>query len=86
MPQVNRKEPAKPMRLEDLAALIDVNEDSVLDELQNRHVDGLSYTFAGDVLLYVNTNQNEGFYEKKVKFVVISIVICTFLSSSAQYR
>jgi myosin heavy subunit len=66
MSQVNQKEAAKPMHLEDLAALKEVSEDTVLDELQNRHLDGLSYTFVGDVLLYVNPNRDEPLYEKKV--------------------
>lgn len=66
MLQVNQKEAAKPMHLEDLAALKEVSEDSVLSELRNRHFDGLSYTFVGDVLLYVNPNRDEPLYEKKV--------------------
>lgn len=66
MPQVNQKEKAKPMHLEDLAALKDVNEDTVLGELHNRHADGLSYTFLGDVLLYVNPNRDDSLTEKKV--------------------
>lgn len=66
MLQVNQKEAAKPMHLEDLAALKVVSEDTVLDELQNRHLDGLSYTFVGDVLLYMNPNRDEPLYEKKV--------------------
>ncbi|CAI6355450.1 unnamed protein product [Macrosiphum euphorbiae] len=63
--KVNQKEPAKPMHLEDLAALKEVSEETVLDELQNRHLDGLSYTFVGDVLLYLNPNRDEPLYEKK---------------------
>ncbi|CAH1732571.1 neither inactivation nor afterpotential protein C isoform X3 [Aphis gossypii] len=63
--KVNQKEAAKPMHLEDLAALKVVSEDTVLDELQNRHLDGLSYTFVGDVLLYMNPNRDEPLYEKK---------------------
>jgi myosin-3 len=54
------------MLLEDLAALKEVSEDAVLEELQARHFDGLSYTFVGDVLLYVNPNRDEDLYEKKV--------------------
>uniref|UniRef100_A0A2S2R2K6 Neither inactivation nor afterpotential protein C n=1 Tax=Sipha flava TaxID=143950 RepID=A0A2S2R2K6_9HEMI len=61
----NQKETAKPMLLEDLAALKEVSEDAVLEELQARHFDGLSYTFVGDVLLYVNPNRDEDLYEKK---------------------
>ncbi|VVC25287.1 Hypothetical protein CINCED_3A022449 [Cinara cedri] len=66
--KMNQKEAAKPMHLEDLAALKEVSEDTVLSELQNRHLDGLSYTFVGDVLLYVNPNQNEPIYEKKYHY------------------
>lgn len=66
MSQMNQKEAAKPMHLEDLAALKEVSEDTVLDELQNRHLDGQSYTFVGDVLLYMNPNQDEPIYENKV--------------------
>lgn len=85
MLQMNQKEAAKPMHLEDLAALKEVSEDTVLGELQNRHLDGLSYTFVGDVLLYVNPNQNEPIYEKKVishrvlkTFMEIVVPYCTF--------
>jgi len=70
MLQVNQKEAAKPMHLEDLAALKEVSEDTVLDELQNRHLDGLSYTFVGDVLLYMNPNRDEPLYEKKVITII----------------
>lgn len=68
MMQVDQKEKAKPMHYEDLAALKEVSEETVLNELQNRHFDGLSYTFVGDVLLYVNPNRDETLYEKKVIF------------------
>lgn len=54
------------MHFEDLAALKQVSEDTVLDELQNRHLEGSSYTFVGDVLLYLNPNRDEALYEKKV--------------------
>jgi len=63
---VSQKEAAKPMHYEDLAALKEVSEDAVLGELNVRHADGLSYTFVGDVLLYVNPNRDEALYEKKV--------------------
>lgn len=58
------------MHFEDLAALKEVSEETVLNELQNRHLDGLSYTFVGDVLLYVNPNREEAIYEKKVIFSI----------------
>lgn len=58
------------MHFEDLAALKEVSEETVLNELQNRHFDGLSYTFVGDVLLYVNPNRDEAIYEKKVNFSI----------------
>jgi len=64
--QVNQREAAKPMHFEDLAALKHVSEDAVLDELKYRHFDGLSYTFIGDVLLYVNPNRDEVIYKEKV--------------------
>lgn len=64
--QTNQKEAARPMHLEDLAALKEVSEDAVLDELQSRHHDGLSYTFVGDVLLYVNPNRDEAIYDQNV--------------------
>lgn len=76
MPQVNQKDKAKPMHLEDLAALKDVNEDTVLGQLQNRHVDGLSYTFLGDVLLYVNPNGEDVISEKKV--IILLFVISLY--------
>lgn len=64
--QTNQRKPASPMHFEDLAALKQVSEDTVLDELQNRHLEGSSYTFIGDVLLYLNPNRDEALYEKKV--------------------
>lgn len=54
------------MHLEDLAALKEVSENAVIDELRTRHFDGLSYTFIGDVLLYLNPNRDEVLYENKV--------------------
>lgn len=63
------------MRLEDLAALKKVSEDTVVEELQNRHFDGLSYTFVGDVLLYVNPNRDEVLYEKKVTMLCTEFVL-----------
>lgn len=77
MLQVNQKEAAKPMHLEDLAALKEVSDDTVLDELQNRHLDGLSYTFVGDVLLYLNPNRDESLYEKKVMTMINKYPIVT---------
>lgn len=63
------------MHFEDLAALKEVSEESILTELQNRHLDGQSYTFIGDVLLYLNPNQDEAIYEKKVIYRTVQKLI-----------
>lgn len=90
MPQVDQKEKAKPMHFEDLAALKEVSEETVLSELQNRHFDGLSYTFVGDVLLYVNPNRDEPLYEKKVIFqlqiIAYSVIYCVTLFNSLNHH
>ncbi|XP_050526951.1 neither inactivation nor afterpotential protein C [Daktulosphaira vitifoliae] len=63
--KTGRTEPARPMHFEDLAALKEVSEESVLRELQNRHSNGQNYTFVGDVLLYLNPNVDNVTCEKK---------------------
>lgn len=45
------------MYVEDLAALEKLNEDTILDELRHRTAKGFPYTFVGDILLSINSNE-----------------------------
>lgn len=45
------------MFIEDLAALEKVSEDTIAEEIRNRLKKGYSYTFIGDVLLSLNSNE-----------------------------
>lgn len=49
-------EPEK-MYVEDLAALEKLSEETIIEELRQRMVKGFSYTFVGDVLLSINSNE-----------------------------
>lgn len=50
---------ARPERMyvEDLAALEHLTEDTILEELRHRTTKGFAYTFIGDVLLAINSNE-----------------------------
>ncbi|XP_016842665.1 neither inactivation nor afterpotential protein C isoform X2 [Nasonia vitripennis] len=50
------------MHQEDLAALEQLTEDRVLDELQERLRQGSFHTFVGDVLLILNPNEEQDIY------------------------
>ncbi|XP_046675327.1 neither inactivation nor afterpotential protein C isoform X3 [Homalodisca vitripennis] len=50
------------MHTEDLAALEDITEDTVLCELQERNKHNHNYTFVGDVLLFLNPNAEQDIY------------------------
>lgn len=54
-----KRHEAKPERMyvEDLAALEHLTEDTILDELRHRVAKGFAYTFIGDVLLAINSNE-----------------------------
>lgn len=44
------------MYVEDLSAMERITEESILNEINCRLIDGQSYTFVGDVLLSLNSN------------------------------
>lgn len=50
-------EPREKMYVEDLAALEKLTEESIVEELKQRLIHGNSYTFIGDVLLSINSNE-----------------------------
>ncbi|XP_071448821.1 neither inactivation nor afterpotential protein C isoform X2 [Hetaerina americana] len=52
----------EPMFTEDLAALDVISEDLVLDQLHQRLRRGLCHTFIGDVLLFLNPNEQQNIY------------------------
>lgn len=60
------------MHTEDLAALEDVTEDTVLYELQERNKKGQNYTFIGDILLFLNPNVEQDIYGLEVSTSVCS--------------
>lgn len=45
------------MYVEDLAALEKLSEESIVEELENRLENGHSYTFVGDILISLNSNE-----------------------------
>ena len=54
------------MFTEDLAALEQINEDHILDELQERLLSGSFHTFIGDILLICNPNEKQDIYNMNV--------------------
>lgn len=56
------------MHQEDLAALEQLTEDHVLDELQERLRQGSFHTFVGDVLLILNPNEEQDIYGPIVRY------------------
>lgn len=60
------------MFVEDLAALETVTEETILDELIQRYREGSTYTFVGDVLLSMNTNQPPPEYVRGVSTLLSS--------------
>ncbi|KAF5291882.1 hypothetical protein FQA39_LY14219 [Lamprigera yunnana] len=59
------EEPSEEMLVEDLSALDEINEETILQELEKRINLGQSYTFVGDILLSVNPNKQQDIYEEK---------------------
>jgi len=55
------------MLQEDLAAMEDLSEDKVVEELQKRAKFNQFYTFAGDVLVSINPHQNLDIYGLTVR-------------------
>lgn len=66
--QYMEQEQQAPQKLlqEDLAALEDLSEDALVEELQHRAKRGQFYTFVGDVLLAINPHQKLDIYGLKV--------------------
>lgn len=54
------------MHVEDLAALDNLTEDTILDELQVKMSKGTFHTFVGDVLLIINPNCEMDIYNENV--------------------
>jgi myosin-3 len=53
--------------VEDLAALEKLSEEKILDEIKARYLLGYSWTFVGDVLIFVNPNhKSKPNYDRKV--------------------
>lgn len=59
----------EPMLVEDLSALDRINEDKICDLLRKRLANGDSYSFAGDVLVSINSNELSSELPKSVCFV-----------------
>ncbi|XP_012540143.1 neither inactivation nor afterpotential protein C isoform X2 [Monomorium pharaonis] len=60
--KTRQEESAKQMFMEDLAALDDLTEDVILDELWERLRRGEYHTFIGDILLILNPNEEHDIY------------------------
>lgn len=56
------------MYVEDLAALEKLTEDTILEELKNRFEKGYTYTFVGDVLLSLNSNDMPKEFPRSVNY------------------
>lgn len=61
------------MHTEDLAALDDITEDTVLSELKERSNHGSCYTFVGDILLFLNPNEEQNIYGLEVRALMCVI-------------
>lgn len=55
------------MIVEDLAALDKISEDKIINEIRERLTNGDSYTFIGDVLLSLNSNELPKEYPRSVR-------------------
>lgn len=67
-------EPEK-MFVEDLSAMDKLTDDRIIDEIKQRLMKGESYSFIGDVLVSVNSNELPNQYPRSVKEV--SFIILT---------
>lgn len=68
------------MFIEDLAALEKVSEETIADEIKNRLKKGHSYTFIGDVLLSLNSNEMPTEFPRSVRILLVAQ--CSFNSKS----
>lgn len=57
------------MFIEDLAALEKVTEETIAEEIRNRLKKGHSYTFIGDVLLSLNSNEMPTSFPRSVSIL-----------------
>lgn len=57
--------------MEDLAALEEITEDTIVNELFERHMSGSHYTFIGDVLLFLNPNEELNIYGPEVCYIFL---------------
>lgn len=66
-----KRHDAKPERMyvEDLAALEHLTEDGILEELRHRSAKGFPYTFVGDVLVSINSNEMPAELPRSVCFI-----------------
>lgn len=62
------------MCAEDLAALDKVTEESIVEELKQRLAHGESYTFVGDVLLSLNSNEMPVEFPKSVSLMNLHLL------------
>lgn len=65
--KVEQNADPEPMYVEDLAALEDITEEAILQELYERLKMGHCHTFIGDVLLVLNPNENQPIYGDQVR-------------------
>ena len=63
-----KSKPYSPQTVDDLAALETFDEESIVNQLYNRFMQGQIYTYIGDILLSVNPFTNLTIYSEKVKF------------------
>lgn len=63
-------EPQEKMFVEDLAALEKLTEETIVEELKQRMHRGDSYTFIGDVLVSLNSNELPSSYDRSVQFSI----------------
>lgn len=68
-------EPEK-MIVEDLSALDKLTDDRIIEEIKQRLIKGESYSFIGDVLVSVNSNELPNQYPRSVRF--FSYIFNTF--------
>lgn len=68
------------MIVEDLAALDKISEDKIINEIRERLTNGDSYTFIGDVLLSLNSNELPKEYPRSVRpFSWSLLILCKLI-------
>ncbi|XP_076177941.1 STKc_myosinIII_N_like and MYSc_Myo21 domain-containing protein ninaC [Ptiloglossa arizonensis] len=60
--KTHKTDPMEPMFMEDVAALETLTEDAILDELNERLLQGYYHSFVGDILLILNPNEQQDIY------------------------